>query len=65
MRVVTPGDLQCEASSPHPQQLNAQLQECLVLFYNLTFNAIDQEGASYACLDVEEKKRKRTMSGPS
>jgi hypothetical protein len=50
--------------------LNAQLQERLVLFHVLTFNtlvssAIDQEGVSQACLDVEEKKSKRVMSGPS
>jgi hypothetical protein len=50
--------------------LNAQHQECLVLFRDLTFNAlvsdaIEQEAASHACLDVEEKKRKRAMSGPS
>jgi hypothetical protein len=49
--------------------LSAQLQECLVLFCDLTFNAmvsatIDQEGASHTCLDMEEKKRKMVMSGP-
>jgi hypothetical protein len=50
--------------------LTAQLGECLVLFRDLTFNVlvsatIDQEGASHACMDVEERKRKRAMSGPS
>jgi hypothetical protein len=49
------------------KELNAQLQERLVLFRDLTFDAlvsaaIDQEGASCANLDVEEKKRKRAMS---
>jgi hypothetical protein len=47
---------------------SAQLQEHLVLFRDTTFNtlvsdAIDQEGASHANLDAEEKKR--VMSGPS
>jgi hypothetical protein len=38
---------------------SAQLQERLVLFCDLTFNALVSD-----CLDVEEKKRKRVMSGP-
>jgi hypothetical protein len=49
---------------------SAQLREHLVLFRDLTFNAlvsaaIDKEGASCACMDLEEKKRKTVMPGPS
>jgi hypothetical protein len=45
--------------------LSAQLHERYVLFCDLAFNtlvsdAINQEGASCACLDTE-KKRKRAM----
>jgi hypothetical protein len=51
------------------KRLSARLQESLVLFHHLTFNAlvsatISQEGASCACKNVEEKKMKRAMSGP-
>jgi L-ribulose-5-phosphate 3-epimerase UlaE len=43
--------------------LSAQLQERLVLFHNLTFNAlvsasIDQEDASQAYLDMEEEEKR-------
>jgi hypothetical protein len=43
--------------------LSAQLQEWLVLFHNLTFNAlvsasIDQEDASQAYLDMEEEEKR-------
>jgi hypothetical protein len=50
--------------------LDAQLQDRLVLFHDLTYNAltssvIDQEGTIQAYLDAVEKKRKRVMPGPS
>jgi hypothetical protein len=50
--------------------LSLPLQDCLVLFYDVSFNAhvsaaIDQEGTYRALLDEKEKKRKRVMSGPS
>jgi hypothetical protein len=49
--------------------LSLQLQNHLVLFCDLLFNAlvsvvIDQEGTYRAFLDKEEKKMKRAMSGP-
>jgi hypothetical protein len=48
--------------------LTIQLQDCLNLSPNLTFNelastAIDQEGTMKACVESEEKKRKRTFPG--
>jgi hypothetical protein len=50
--------------------LTIQLQDHLILSQNLSYNelasaAIDQEGIMKACEVVEEKKRKRTMPGPS
>jgi hypothetical protein len=48
--------------------LTIQLQDHLILFPNLSYNdiasaAIDREGSMKACADVEEKKRKRIMTG--
>jgi hypothetical protein len=42
----------------------------MILSPNLSYNelasaAIDQEGTMKACEEAEDKKRKRTMSGPS
>jgi hypothetical protein len=50
--------------------LTIQLQDRLILSENLSYNelasaAIDQEGTMKACEAAEEKKRKRTVSGPS
>jgi hypothetical protein len=50
--------------------LTIQLQDHLILSQNLSYNelasaAIDQEGTMKACEVAEEKKRKRTMPGPS
>jgi hypothetical protein len=50
--------------------LTIQLQDCLILSQNLSYNelasaAIDQEGTMKACEAAKEKKRKRAMSGPS
>jgi hypothetical protein len=50
--------------------LTIQLQDRLILSQNLSYNelasaAIDQEGTMKACEAVEEKKRKRVVSGPS
>jgi hypothetical protein len=52
--------------------LSIQLQDYLVMFPNLSYNAlasvaIDQEGTIQAYAKAEEKKRKRkrVMSGPS
>jgi hypothetical protein len=50
--------------------LTIQLQDRLILSQNLSYNelasaAIDQKGTMKACEVAEEKKRKRTMSGPS
>jgi hypothetical protein len=50
--------------------LSLQLQDCLVLHYELSFDAlvsavIDQEGLYQAILAEEEKMRKRALSGPS
>jgi hypothetical protein len=50
--------------------LNIQLQDHLVQNMNLSYNdlastAIDQEGTMRASEAVEEKKRKRTMPGPT
>jgi hypothetical protein len=50
--------------------LTIQLQDHLILSQNLSYNelasaAIDQEGIMKACEAVEEKKRKRAVSGPS
>jgi hypothetical protein len=50
--------------------LTIQLQDRLILSQNLSYNelasaATDQEGTMKACEEVEEKKRKRTVSGPS
>jgi hypothetical protein len=50
--------------------LSAQLQDCLILFPNLSYNdlastTIDQEGTLKACVEVEDNKRKRVMSGSS
>jgi hypothetical protein len=50
--------------------LTIQLQDCLIFSQNLSYNelasaAIDQEGTMKACEAAEEKKRKRTVSGPS
>jgi hypothetical protein len=50
--------------------LSIQLLDHLVLFPNLTYNAlanaaIDQEGTIKVCVEAEEKKRKRVMSGHS
>jgi hypothetical protein len=50
--------------------LNIQLQDHLVLFPDLGYNAlasvaINQEGTFRACVEVEENKRKRAMPGPS
>jgi hypothetical protein len=49
---------------------NIQLQDCLIQNLSLSYNdlantAIDQEGTMKACEAVEEKKGKRTMSGPT
>jgi hypothetical protein len=46
------------------------LEDRLVLFPDLSFNdlasvAIDQEGTIRACVEAEEKKRKRVMLEPS
>jgi hypothetical protein len=50
--------------------LTIQLQDRLILSQNLSYNelasaAIDQAGTMKACEAVEEKKRKRAVSGPS
>jgi hypothetical protein len=50
--------------------LNIQLQDHLMLNLNLSCNdlastAINQEGTIKACEAVEEKKKKRTMPGPT
>jgi hypothetical protein len=50
--------------------LTIQLQDRLILSQNLSYNelasaAIDQEGTMKAFKAVEEKKRKRAVSGPS
>jgi hypothetical protein len=50
--------------------LTIQLQDCLILSQNLSYNelasaAIDQEGNMKACEAAEEKKRKRAVSGPT
>jgi hypothetical protein len=50
--------------------LTIQLQDCLILSQNLSYNelasaAIDQEGNMKACGAAEEKKRKRAVSGPT
>jgi hypothetical protein len=50
--------------------LNIQLQDHLIQNMSLSYNdlastAIDQEGTMKACEAEEEKKRKRTMSGPT
>jgi hypothetical protein len=50
--------------------LTIQPQDHLILSQNLSYNelasaAIDQEGTMKACEAAEEKKRKRTMPGPS
>jgi hypothetical protein len=50
--------------------LTIQLQDRLILSQNLSYNelasaAIDQEGTTKACEAAKEKKRKRTVSGPS
>jgi hypothetical protein len=50
--------------------ITIQLQDRLILSQNLSYNelasaAIDQEGTMKTCEATEEKKRKRTMSGPS
>jgi hypothetical protein len=50
--------------------LTIQLQDRLIFSQNLSYNelasaAIDQEGTMKACEAAEEKKRKRTVSGPS
>jgi hypothetical protein len=50
--------------------ITIQLQDRLILSQNLSYNelasgAIDQEGTMKTCEAVEEKKRKRAMSGPS
>jgi hypothetical protein len=50
--------------------LTIQLQDRLILSENLSYNelasaTIDQEGTTKACEAVEEKKRKRAVSGPS
>jgi hypothetical protein len=50
--------------------LNIHLQDRLVKNVALSYNdlastAIDQEGTMRACEVAEEKKRKRTMSGPT
>jgi hypothetical protein len=50
--------------------LTIQLQDRLILSQNLSYNelasaAIDQVGTMKACEAVEEKKRKRVVSGPS
>jgi hypothetical protein len=50
--------------------LTIQLQDHPILSQNLSYSelasvAIDQEGTMKACEAVEEKKRKRPVSGPS
>jgi hypothetical protein len=50
--------------------LNAQLRERLMWFRNDSFNdlvsaSIEQEDVFRACMDEEERKRKRPMSGPT
>jgi UDP-galactopyranose mutase len=50
--------------------LTIQLQDCLILSQNLSYNelasaAIDQEGTMKAYETAEEKMRKRAVSGPS
>jgi hypothetical protein len=50
--------------------LTIQLQDHLILSQSLSYNelasaAINQEGTMKACEAVEEKKRKRAVSGPS
>jgi hypothetical protein len=50
--------------------LTIQLQDHLILCQNLSYNelscaAINQKGTMKACEAAEEKKRKRTMPGPS
>jgi hypothetical protein len=52
------------------KELNIQLQDRLVHNLNLSYNdlastTIDQEGTLRSCEAVEEKKRKRTTSGPT
>jgi hypothetical protein len=49
--------------------LNSQLHEHLTLLHNGNFNepvsaATEQEDASHAHMDKEERNRKRHMSGP-
>jgi hypothetical protein len=50
--------------------LTIQLHDRLILLENMSYNelasaTIDQEGTTKACEAVEEKKRKRAVSGPS
>jgi hypothetical protein len=50
--------------------LSIQLQDNLIQNLSLSYNdlastAIDQEGIMKACEAIEEKKRKRTMLGPT
>jgi hypothetical protein len=50
--------------------LTIQLQDCLILSPNLSYNnlasaATDQEGTMKACEAAKDKKRKRTMPGSS
>jgi hypothetical protein len=60
---ATKADLYCKG-------LNIQLPDHLIQNMSLSYNdlastAIDQEGTMKACEAEEEKKRKRTMSGPT
>jgi hypothetical protein len=50
--------------------LNIQLEDRLIQNLNLSYNdlastTIDQEGTMKACEAAKEKKRKRTMPGPT
>jgi hypothetical protein len=63
-------DIDEKKAEIYHQGLTIQLQGHLILSPNLTYNklasaATDQEGTMRTCEAAEDKKRKRTMPGPT
>jgi hypothetical protein len=63
-------DINAKKAELYHNGLNIQLQDRLIQNLRLSYNdlastAIDQEGTMKACEVAEEKKRKRTMPGPT
>jgi hypothetical protein len=63
-------DTEAKKAELYHKGLNIQLQDHLIQNLSLSYNdlastTIDQEGTMKACEAAEEKKRKRTMPGPT